>query len=82
MKAQPSNDPGAWTCGACGFRGFWSGGPHECEPVQQPTGWKCTGYMHGCFCPTCSQRDIARAEVTKRRAASTMLLTGKAVRHG
>lgn len=19
---------GAWTCGLCGFRGFWSGGPH------------------------------------------------------
>lgn len=24
----PSSDPGAWTCRACGFRGFWSGGPH------------------------------------------------------
>lgn len=27
---QPERDPlrGAWTCGNCGFRGFWSGGPH------------------------------------------------------
>lgn len=23
-----SEEPGAWTCGLCGFRGFWSGGPH------------------------------------------------------
>lgn len=22
---------GAWTCYRCGFRGFWSGGPHDCE---------------------------------------------------
>jgi hypothetical protein len=26
----PSDAPGAWTCSRCGFRGFWSGGPHEC----------------------------------------------------
>jgi hypothetical protein len=25
---EPSDDPGAWTCNVCGFRGFWSGGPH------------------------------------------------------
>lgn len=25
---QPSDEPGAWTCKACGFRGFWRGGPH------------------------------------------------------
>jgi hypothetical protein len=23
-----SEERGAWTCGLCGFRGFWSGGPH------------------------------------------------------
>lgn len=28
---QASNDPGAWTCKACGFRGFWRGGTH-CVP--------------------------------------------------
>lgn len=27
---QPSDHPGAWTCTACGFRGFWHGGPHYC----------------------------------------------------
>jgi hypothetical protein len=27
---QPSDHPGAWTCKACGFRGFWRGGPHYC----------------------------------------------------
>lgn len=26
--AVASDERGAWTCGACGFRGFWSGGPH------------------------------------------------------
>jgi hypothetical protein len=26
----PSDARGAWTCSRCGFRGFWSGGPHEC----------------------------------------------------
>jgi hypothetical protein len=25
---QPSNEPGAWTCKVCGFRGFWRGGAH------------------------------------------------------
>lgn len=24
----PSTERGAWTCRACGFRGFWHGGPH------------------------------------------------------
>lgn len=32
------------------------------ETVSTPTGWKCTGYTHGCFCPSCDARDIARAE--------------------
>ncbi|WP_201496316.1 hypothetical protein [Rubrivivax sp. A210] len=31
-RAQPEEpdtpERGAWTCGACGYRGFWSGGPH------------------------------------------------------
>lgn len=31
QDVQASGDPGAWTCGACGFRGFWHGGPH-CMP--------------------------------------------------
>src|SRR5205085_4626800 len=31
QPARTDSDPlGAWTCGRCGFRGFWSGGPHEC----------------------------------------------------
>lgn len=32
---QPSSDLGAWTCKACGFRGFWRGGPH-CAPRNVP----------------------------------------------
>lgn len=35
---------------------------HFDRMVDRPTGWKCTGYMHGCFCPSCGERDIARAE--------------------
>lgn len=27
----PSDDRGAWTCGLCGFRGFWYGGTHDCQ---------------------------------------------------
>lgn len=26
-----SDDRGAWTCGLCGFRGFWFGGTHDCQ---------------------------------------------------
>lgn len=26
--AVASDDPGGWVCQGCGFRGFWSGGPH------------------------------------------------------
>jgi hypothetical protein len=37
-EVQPSNEPGAWTCKACGFRGFWRGGPHCAE--QTPSGVK------------------------------------------
>jgi hypothetical protein len=25
---EKEQEPGAWTCNVCGFRGFWSGGPH------------------------------------------------------
>lgn len=32
------------------------------DSIENPVGWQCTGYTHGCFCPTCDQRDIARAE--------------------
>ena len=31
-----SEDRGAWTCGLCGFRGFWSGGAH-CTEVRALT---------------------------------------------
>ncbi len=31
---QPSNDPGAWRCTFCGFRGFWHGGVH-CLDAQR-----------------------------------------------
>jgi hypothetical protein len=36
--------------------------PPAPDVLASPIGWKCTGYTHGCFCPACSQRDIARAE--------------------
>jgi hypothetical protein len=37
---------GAWTCGACGFRGFWSGGAH-CDATD-PTSWPPIDESHGC----------------------------------
>lgn len=37
------------------------------ETVPSPTGWKCTGYTHGCFCPSCDARDIARAEYLQQQ---------------
>jgi rubrerythrin len=27
-EKEKEQEPGAWTCNVCGFRGFWSGGPH------------------------------------------------------
>lgn len=32
---QASDERGAWTCGACGFRGFWRGGPHCADGVKE-----------------------------------------------
>lgn len=29
---------GAWTCYRCGFKGFWSGGPHDCEGYADENG--------------------------------------------
>lgn len=26
-----TTERGGWTCVACGFHGFWSGGPHDCQ---------------------------------------------------
>lgn len=47
---QPSDEPGAWTCKACGFRGFWRGSTHcavgvsglgdQTFPAQTPMGGK------------------------------------------
>jgi hypothetical protein len=31
----PSTERGAWTCRACGFRGFWEGGPHCLGPALE-----------------------------------------------
>lgn len=33
---RPSSDLGAWTCKACGFRGFWRGGPHCVQRNEPP----------------------------------------------
>lgn len=48
------------------FLDLYGGG----RSIEQPTGWKCTGYTHGCFCPTCDQRDIARAEFLNAQRAA------------
>ena len=44
--------------------------PPAPETLENPIGWKCTGYTHGCFCPACGARDIARAEHLNRLRAA------------
>lgn len=59
-NVQASNERGAWTCQACGFRGFWRGGPHCMEVpsrfAHEGNDYPACGLFRGGKC-TCDAQD-------------------------